>query len=35
MLVLRSVMGGRKTLVFIVLVVIMATITGLLFGWLF
>lgn len=35
MLVLRSVMGGKKTLVFICLVVIMATITGLLFGWLF
>ncbi len=35
MLVLRSVMGGKKTLVFVCLVVIMATITGFLFGWLF
>ena len=35
MLVLRSVMGGKKTVVFVTLVVIMATITGLLFGWLF
>ncbi len=35
MLVLRSVMGGKKTLAFVTLVVIMATITGLLFGWLF
>jgi len=35
MLVLRSIMGGKKTTVFVSLVVIMATITGLLFGWLF
>jgi len=35
MLVLRSVMGGKKTVVFVTLVVIMATISGLLFGWLF
>jgi len=28
-------MGGKKTLAFVTLVVIMATITGLLFGWLF
>ncbi len=35
MLVLRSVMGGKKTVVFVTLVVIMATITGLFFGWLF
>jgi len=35
MLVLRSGMGGKKTLAFVTLVVIMATITGLLFGWLF
>ena len=32
MLVIRSVLGNRKTLVFIVLVVVMATITGMLFG---
>ncbi len=32
MLVIRSVMGTRKTIVFVVLVVIMATISGLLFG---
>lgn len=32
MLVIRTVLGTRKTLVFIVLVVIMATISGLLFG---
>ncbi|MBR9974143.1 MAG: permease [Bacteroidetes bacterium] len=32
MLVIRSVMGTKKTLVFIVLVVIMATISGMLYG---
>lgn len=32
MLVIRSVMGNKKTLVFVVLVIVMATITGLLFG---
>jgi uncharacterized protein len=32
MLVLKSIMGTKKTLVFIVLVVVMATITGMLFG---
>ncbi|MBN1507933.1 MAG: permease [Sedimentisphaerales bacterium] len=32
MLVIRSVMGTRKTLVFISLVVVMATITGMVFG---
>ena len=32
MLVIRSVMGTKKTLVFIALVVIMATVTGLAFG---
>jgi len=31
-LVLRSVMGGRKTAVFIVLVIVMATFTGMIFG---
>lgn len=31
-LVLRSVMGGRKTAVFIALVIVMATITGMIFG---
>ena len=35
MLVIRSVMGTRKTLVFVSLVVAMATISGMLFGWLF
>jgi uncharacterized protein len=35
MLVLRSVMGLKKTAVFVVLVVIMATTSGLIFGWLF
>ena len=32
MLVIRSVLGNKKTLVFIVLVVVMATISGMLFG---
>jgi len=32
MLVIRSVMGTKKTMVFVILVVIMATITGLVFG---
>ena len=32
MLVIRSVMGARKTLVFILLVVIMATVSGMIFG---
>ncbi len=32
MLVIRSIMGGRKTLIYILLVVIMATFTGLVFG---
>ncbi len=32
MLVIRSVMGAKKTLVFVVLVVVMSTISGLLFG---
>jgi len=35
MLVIRSVMGTKKTVVFIVLVVIMATVSGLIFGALF
>jgi uncharacterized membrane protein YraQ (UPF0718 family) len=35
MLVIRSVMGTRKTLVFVGLVVVMATISGLIFGALF
>ncbi len=35
MLVIRSVMGTKKTLVFVGLVVVMATISGLLFGALF
>ena len=32
MLVIRSVMGTRKTLVFVLLVVVMATISGMIFG---
>jgi uncharacterized membrane protein YraQ (UPF0718 family) len=32
MLVIRSVMGTKKTVVFVLLVVVMATISGLLFG---
>jgi hypothetical protein len=32
MLVIRSVIGWQKTLVFVVLVVVMATVTGLLYG---
>jgi hypothetical protein len=33
MLVLRSIMGTKKTLVFVSLVVVMATITGIIFGY--
>ena len=32
MLVLRTVMGGKKTLVFVTLTIVMATITGLIYG---
>jgi uncharacterized protein len=32
LLVIRSVMGNEKTLVYLVLVVIMATISGLIYG---
>ncbi|MCK4413074.1 MAG: permease [Candidatus Eisenbacteria sp.] len=35
MLVIRSVMGTRKTLVFVLLVVVMATVSGLIYGALF
>jgi uncharacterized membrane protein YraQ (UPF0718 family) len=35
MLVIRSVIGTQKTIIFVALVVVMATITGLLFGLLF
>jgi uncharacterized membrane protein YraQ (UPF0718 family) len=35
MLVLRSIMGLKKTAVYISLVVVMATVTGQLYGWLF
>ena len=35
MLVIRSILGTRKTVVFVSLVVIMATISGMLFGWMF
>lgn len=34
MLVIRSVMGTRKTVVFVSLVIVMATCSGMLFGWL-
>jgi len=33
MLVINSIMGPRKTIVFVSLVVVMATITGMVFGW--
>ncbi|MCX5657977.1 MAG: permease, partial [Candidatus Omnitrophica bacterium] len=33
MLVLRSIMGTKKTVIYVVLVVIMATITGMIFGF--
>jgi hypothetical protein len=32
MLVLRSIFGTKKTVVYVLLVVVMATVTGLLFG---
>jgi uncharacterized membrane protein YraQ (UPF0718 family) len=35
MLVIRSVMGTKKTLVFVCLVVVMSTVSGLLFGRVF
>ena len=35
MLVIRSVMGTKKTIVFVLLVIIMATISGIVFGGLF
>jgi len=35
MLVLRGILGTRKTLAFVALVVIMATASGVLYGWLF
>ena len=34
-LVLRTVMGGKKTAVFVTLVIIMATLSGLIFGTFF
>lgn len=33
MLVIRSIMGTKKTVVYVSLVVIMATISGMVFGW--
>jgi len=33
MLVMRSVLGTKKTIVFVLLVIIMATISGIVFGW--
>jgi uncharacterized membrane protein YraQ (UPF0718 family) len=35
MLVIRSIMGTKKTVIFVVLVVMMATITGILYGTVF
>jgi hypothetical protein len=35
MLVIRSVMGTKKTVVFVTLVIAMATISGMIFGALF
>ena len=35
MLVLRSVVGIKKTVVFVSIVVVMATITGMMYGYLF
>jgi hypothetical protein len=35
MLVLRSIMGLQKTVVFVTLVIAMATLSGLIYGWLF
>ncbi|MCK8603167.1 permease [Syntrophobacteraceae bacterium DRH4] len=32
MLVIRSIMGSKKTLVFVILVVVMSTICGMIFG---
>lgn len=34
MLVLRSLLGAKKTVVYVSLVVVMATVTGILYGWL-
>jgi hypothetical protein len=35
MLVIRSVMGTQKTVVFVLLVIVMATLSGLLYGAIF
>jgi hypothetical protein len=35
MLVIRSVIGTKKTVVYITLVVVMATVSGMLYGWIF
>ena len=35
MLVLRTIMGTKKTVVYVALVIVMATITGLIYGALF
>jgi len=35
MLVIRGIIGNKKTIVYVVLVIIMATISGLIYGWLF
>ena len=35
MLVIRSIMGTKKTLVFVILVILMATLSGIIYGWFF
>jgi uncharacterized membrane protein YraQ (UPF0718 family) len=35
MLVIRSVMGTKKTIIFVSLVIMMATVSGLVYGYLF
>jgi uncharacterized membrane protein YraQ (UPF0718 family) len=35
MLVLREVMGTKKTVIFVLLVMAMATVSGMIYGWLF
>jgi uncharacterized membrane protein YraQ (UPF0718 family) len=35
MLVIRGVIGTQKTLVYVLLVVVMATVSGIIYGWLF
>lgn len=35
MLVIREVMGTKKTVIFVLLVMAMATVSGMIYGWLF